>query len=411
MTRRGWFITLAATAAMTLSYLDRQALAALAPTITADLHLTNTQYGWLGSAFSVMYLLAGPLAARWCDRLGARRALLWGVLAWSACAAMHSLAVGFVSFLALRLALGAVEAPSLPAGAQTVQAVLPAADRARGMALLFAGMSVGSALAPPIAIGIGAWLGWRASFIGLALIAVMWVPLWLRVTRGGALPHVPPAHRTDWRVVLKQPMVIRGLVGLAAIIPVSTFTLQWGAKFFAAAHVGKAAYATYLLASGIAYDAGAIVFGDLASRRARRVGSAPHRLLLGISTAFAAGGLAAMALAPDLTIVVAALIAMSIGRGGYTAIVNADTLARVHDDEIATAAALIASAQSVIILAINPIIGASVDATHTYAPSMLAIAAFTVLPFTAWAAWRARPSRARPAHRAAPRSRCLSSDP
>jgi ACS family hexuronate transporter-like MFS transporter len=388
VSRRGWWITLAATAAMTLSYLDRQALAALAPTITADLKLTNTQYGWLGSAFSIAYLLAGPLAARWCDRLGAKRALLYGVLAWSACAAAHSLAVGFVTFLALRLALGAVEAPSLPAGAQTVQAVLAPADRARGMALLFAGMSVGSALAPPIAIGIGEWISWRASFIGLALIAVAWIPLWQLVTRRGALPHVPPAERADWRVVLRKPMMLRGLVGLATIIPISTFTLAWGAKFFAAHHVGKAAYATFLLASGIAYDVGAVAFGDLASRRARRVGNAPHRLLLGLSTTFAAGGLAAMALVDGTTAVVAALIVMSIGRGGYTAIVNADTLARVRDDEIATAAALIASAQSVIILAINPIIGASVDATATYTPVMLAIAAFAAVPFTAWAAWR-----------------------
>jgi ACS family hexuronate transporter-like MFS transporter len=388
VSRRGWWITLAATAAMTLSYLDRQALAALAPTITSDLKLTNTEYGWLGSAFSVAYLLAGPLAARWCDRLGAKRALLYGVIAWSACAAAHSLAVGFGSFLAMRLALGAVEAPSLPAGAQTVQAVLAPADRARGMALLFAGMSVGSALAPPIAIGIGAWISWRASFIGLALIALAWIPLWQFVTRRGALPHVPPAQRADWRVVLKKPMMIRGLVGLATIIPISTFTLAWGAKFFAAHHVGKAAYATFLLASGIAYDVGAVAFGDLASRRARRHGNAPHRLLLGISTVFAAGGLAAMALVDGTAAVVAALIAMSIGRGGYTAIVNADTLARLRDEEIATGAALIASAQSVIILAINPIIGASVDATATYTPVMLAIAAFAAVPFTAWAAWR-----------------------
>ena len=98
-----------------------------------------------------------------------------------------------------------------------------------------------------------------------------------------------------------------------------------------------------------------------------------------------------MAVTSDELTMVAFLIAMSIGRGGYTAIVNADTLARLHDDEIATGAALIASAQSVIILAVNPIIGMSVDATATYTPSMLGIAAFTVLPFTAWAAWRARP--------------------
>lgn len=396
MSRRAWGITAAATAAMTLSYLDRQALSALAPTITADLKLTNTQYGWLGSAFSIAYLLAGPAAARMCDRLGAKRALLMGVLAWSVAAAAHSLAIGFVSFLALRLLLGAVEAPSLPAGAQTVQAVLAPADRARGMALLFAGMSVGSALAPPIAIGVAGLFGWRASFIALALVALVWVPIWQYATRGGALPHVArePGTRANWRVVLRDPMMLRGLVGLAAIIPVSTFTLQWGAKFFAAHHVGKAAYATYLLASGISYDVGAVAFGDLASRRAKRVGSAPHRLLLGISTALAAAGMVGMALGDTEAMIVAFLIVCSIGRGGFTAIVNADTLARLPNEWIATGAALIASAQSAIILAINPLIGASVDASGSYVPSLLAIAAFAVLPFTGWALWRAKPSPA-----------------
>ena len=390
MSRRAWGITAAATAAMTLSYLDRQALSALAPTITADLKLTNTQYGWLGSAFSVAYLLAGPVAARMCDRLGARRALLIGVLAWSAAAAAHSLAIGFGSFLALRLLLGAVEAPSLPAGAQTVQAVLAPADRARGMALLFAGMSVGSALAPPIAIGVAGLINWRASFIALALIALIWVPIWQLATARGALPHIAPASRADWKLVLRDPMMLRGLVGLAAIIPVSTFTLLWGAKFFAAHHVGKAAYATYLLASGIAYDVGAIAFGDLASRRAKRVGAAPHRLLLGLSTAFAAAGMVGMALGDTEAAIVGALIVCSIGRGGYTAIVNADTLARMPNEWIATGAALIASAQSAIILAINPLIGASVDASGSYVPSLLAIAAFAVVPFAGWAAWRVR---------------------
>src|SRR3569623_714376 len=392
MSRRAWGITAAATAAMTLSYLDRQALRALAPTITAELKLTNTQYGWLGSAFSIAYLLAGPLAARMCDRLGAKRALLIGVLAWSVAAAAHSLAIGFVSFLALRLLLGAVEAPSLPAGAQTVQAVLPPVDRARGMALLFAGMSVGSALAPPIAIGVAGLFGWRASFIALALVALVWIPIWQYATRGGALPRVPAEKSAAWRVVLRDPMMLRGLVGLAAIIPISTFPLQWGAKFFAAQHVGKAAYATYLLASGIAYDVGAVAFGDLASRRAKRVGSAPHRLLLGITTVFAAAGIAGMALGDTEAMIVVFLIVCSIGRGGFTALVNADNHARLPNAWIATGAALIASAQSAIILAIDPIIGASVAASSPYAPSMLAVAAFAVDPFAGWALWRAKPS-------------------
>ena len=58
------------------------------------------------------------------------------------------------------------------------------------------------------------------------------------------------------------------------------------------------------------------------------------------------------------------------------------------DEWIATGAALIASAQSVIILTFNPLIGASVDATGSYSGVMIGIAVFTVAPYAIWAAWK-----------------------
>jgi hypothetical protein len=101
-----------------------------------------------------------------------------------------------------------------------------------------------------------------------------------------------------------------------------------------------------------------------------------------------------MALGATEAMIVAALIVCSLGRGGYTALVNADTLARLPNEWIATGAALIASAQSAIILAVNPLIGSSVDATDSYVPSLVVIAAFAVVPYALWTIWRAAPSRA-----------------
>ena len=37
----------------TINYLDRQTLATLAPVLRADLHLSNAEYGWIVSAFSI----------------------------------------------------------------------------------------------------------------------------------------------------------------------------------------------------------------------------------------------------------------------------------------------------------------------------------------------------------------------
>src|SRR5579862_9302799 len=138
-----WWLVGATTLAMSLSYVDRQALSVLAPTITKSLHISDAAYGWLGSAFSLAYLVAGPLAGALVDRVGARRGLLGGVVLWSAVAALHAIAPTFAVLFALRLALGLAESPTFPCGVQAVQRGLGPADRARAMSFLFVGMSIG----------------------------------------------------------------------------------------------------------------------------------------------------------------------------------------------------------------------------------------------------------------------------
>ncbi len=108
--------------------------------------------------------------------------LLGGVVVWSGVAALHAVAPGFAALVALRLALGLAESPTFPGGVQTVQRGLAVENRARGMSLLFVGMSVGGMLAPPIAIGIAARFGWRMAFVGTAALAIAWTPVWLAVT-------------------------------------------------------------------------------------------------------------------------------------------------------------------------------------------------------------------------------------
>ena len=39
-----------------ISYIDRNTLALLAPTMLAELHLSGEQYGWVVSGFSIAYI-------------------------------------------------------------------------------------------------------------------------------------------------------------------------------------------------------------------------------------------------------------------------------------------------------------------------------------------------------------------
>src|SRR5579863_123635 len=118
---QAWTVAISATLVMSVSYVDRQTLAAISPTVREALGIDHARYGWLVSAFSIAYLAVAPLAGVLVDRVGCRKGLVYAVLAWSCVAAMHALAPSFAVLFALRIALGMAEAPSFPGGAQAVR--------------------------------------------------------------------------------------------------------------------------------------------------------------------------------------------------------------------------------------------------------------------------------------------------
>ncbi|HEY2509560.1 MAG TPA: MFS transporter, partial [Polyangiaceae bacterium] len=367
-----WWLVIATMLAMSVSYVDRQTLSVLAPTVTKELGITDAQYGWLGSAFSIAYLLAGPLAGTLVDRLGARRALPGSILAWTLVAAAHAMAPGFGVLLGLRMALGVTESPSFPAGAQVVQRALVREDRARGMSSLFVGMSLGGMLAPPVAIGLATRFSWRVAFVGTAALAALWLPLWRLLTRAEAtaamLDEVPPAtSRARAATVARSPAMVRGLLGLLAVVPASAFMMAWEAKFYVReAHLTQGQLPAYLVTSAVLYDAGALLFGDLASRRARRrADGSPARLLFGAGAALAAAGMLVLSTAHDATATLAGMALGATGRGAIVTLANSDTLARVPQRAVAAAGGIIASVQSLGAIVVNPVIGGVVQ-KHGY---------------------------------------------
>src|SRR4051812_40608728 len=53
-----------------ISYIDRQTLSVLAPTILPDVHLNATDFGYTLSAFSIAYMFANPIWGSILDRIG-----------------------------------------------------------------------------------------------------------------------------------------------------------------------------------------------------------------------------------------------------------------------------------------------------------------------------------------------------
>ena len=392
--RLAWAVALAATLTMTVSYIDRQMLAALAKTICDEneLDISQTAYGWLGSAFSIAYLIATPIAGWWIDRIGARRGLLISVLVWSLVAASHALVPGYATLFLLRIALGVAESPSFPGAAQTVQRALPPQDRSRGFGVLFTGSSIGGLIAPVLASLFFAAAGWRFAFLASAIVGLLWVPVWIALTFRKdvrAQLDVAPAsvpRSLTMRQLLAEPAAIRAVIAIVASAPIVAFMLLWGPKYLGEVHrVKQEQVGAYAWLPPLLFDAGAILFGDLASRLRNQV-----RTLYAIGIVIGSS----LALVPasgdtawSATIVIG--IAMFGGGALYT-IITADLLARVPSDCVSLASGLLAAAQSLTYIIMNPLIGVTVDHYGHYDGVLVFVGLWTIPGSLVWLAWKPR---------------------
>lgn len=348
---RAWAVTLVATLTMALSYVDRQVLAVLAPTVQRELALDDSEYGWLQSAFSLAYLAAAPLAGRLLERFGVRRGMLVAVLLWSTVSALHAGMSSFFVLFTLRILLGVTESPSFPGSASAIARVQSPEARPRALGVLYTGSSLGAMIAPPLATALAAsFLGWRGAFVGVAALGLLWVPLWLfvtgdpRVTR--ALDVGAQGAGPSLLEVARHPAVQRASVLVAASSPIFAFILLWSSKVLVEVHgVVQADVGTYLPLAPLLFDLGAILFGHFASGYAKRHGAeaTPSGLAL------LAAGLALIVMvlpwAPGpWAYVILAGLALA-GGAGLFAMLTADMVNRVGPGLAATAGGVTAAVQ------------------------------------------------------------------
>ena len=187
----------------TISYIDRNALAQLIPSIRAETGLSAEQYGYVVSAFSVAYMVGNPVWGAVLDALGLRRGMALAVTLWTAASAGHGLAGGFASFLVLRFLLGFGEGATFPGALRAVWQTLPPELRGRGIALAYSGGSFGAILTPLLIIPVALQVGWRGAFWFTGLLGLAWIWSWRRISRRPEL--AAPTGRTrvapaiDWR--------------------------------------------------------------------------------------------------------------------------------------------------------------------------------------------------------------------
>ena len=156
-----WRVTLLVSAAIAISYLDRQALPVAVAAIQRDIPLTNTEFGALSSIFLLAYALMYAGGGALIDRLGTRSGFLLIMVFWSLACASHGLATGFWMLAASRFLLGVGEGGGFPAATKVVAEWFPVTERSTAMGIINAGTAVGAVVAPPAIAAIILYGNWR----------------------------------------------------------------------------------------------------------------------------------------------------------------------------------------------------------------------------------------------------------
>lgn len=240
--RYRWVICALLFTSTTICYIDRQIFGLLKPTLDAEFGWSETDYGDIVAAFSLMYAFGYLLGGRLMDWIGVRRGLAFAVGGWSIAAAAHGLMSSVLGFKIARGVLGITEGGNFPASIKSVREWFPPQERAFATGIFNAGSNIGAIVTPISLPFVVAAFGWRAAFLIAGSLGLIWLVLWWRFyerperqsrlsaeelayIKAGEDPAPQPHVR--WLSLLRYRGTWAYVVGMLMTSPVWWFYLNW----------------------------------------------------------------------------------------------------------------------------------------------------------------------------------------
>jgi len=241
-----WTVCALLFAATTINYIDRQVLGILAPHLQKIIGWSESQYGYIVTAFQAAYAVGIALFGRFIDKFGTRIGYAVALVIWSFAAMAHAAARSVVGFGAARFALGLGESGNFPTAIKTVAEWFPRRERALATGIFNAGSNVGAVIAPAVVPWLMVKFGWPAAFIATGAIGFTWLIFWFALyevperkkgLRPAELAHIlsdpvePAPEKISWRRLLRYKQTWAIVLGKFLTDPVWWFYIYWLPKF------------------------------------------------------------------------------------------------------------------------------------------------------------------------------------
>ena len=211
-----WTIVLLLFVFMIINYADKAVIGLSAPSIMAELHLTNTQFGTLGSSFFFLFAATGVGVGFLANRIPAKWLLLAMALVWAAAQLPMLGTVGFGTLIVSRIVLGAGEGPAFPVVMHAVYKWFEDARRTVPSSIIACGAAFGTGVIAPGIVWIITHYGWHVAFGVLGFVGLVWSACWLGLGAEGSIddPHLGTPTRVPGHVRYRTLLLSRTALGV-----------------------------------------------------------------------------------------------------------------------------------------------------------------------------------------------------
>lgn len=230
--RHRWIIVGVFVLSTSINMLDRQVFAALAPTIKRALGISSADYGVMISAFGLAYATCAPVSGWLIDRVGLGFGLSLAVGLWSLSGMVTGFARSLGSLVGCRAMLGVGESAGMPALAKTNAIYLPPSEFTLSLAVNNIALTLGSSGAPLLVATIAPVFGWRAVFIFTGAAGLLWIPLWILVSRHEVPVRAGREPCLRLHKLLEDPRLWGLIISNALIMTVYTVWSNWTTLYF-----------------------------------------------------------------------------------------------------------------------------------------------------------------------------------
>lgn len=237
----------------------------LLPNIAHDLGVSIPSAGMLITGYALGVMLGAPIVTLWFGGFAHRNALIFLMAIFTIGNLIAAFAPNYMSLMGARLITSLNHGAFFGIGSVVAASVVPAHKQASAVATMFMGLTIANIGGVPLATWVGQTIGWRMSFLAIAVLGVVTMfSLWKALPVGavGKKPDV----KMELKVLSRLPVILALLTTVFGASAMFTLYTYIAPSLVAFNHASPMFITMMLVLIGVGFSIGNHLGGKLADR-------------------------------------------------------------------------------------------------------------------------------------------------